>query len=209
LRRGGRNPEPRRAASRIARTPAIATAPTLRTVSGPALNQTEGLVGSAIELPGLDLAVPGHSTLGHRTKMLDAPPCRQPGTGPLHLLVDSTRLKLSGAGGWPVEKHGTSRRRYWRKPHIGIDAGSGEIVAVGVTRKEINDVARTGALPDRLADPLASFTADGRHGATAACGSSPNAPGRRPTSGRRAKAGVSKPDGRHRHASDGLTSGRP
>jgi Transposase DDE domain len=67
------------------------------------------------------------------------------------------------AGEWLAEKHGTSRRRSWRKLHIGIDAGSGEIVAIELTRKEIDDAARTGALLDQLADPLASFTADGAY----------------------------------------------
>jgi hypothetical protein len=43
------------------------------------------------------------------------------------LLVDSTGLKLGGAGEWLVEKHGTSRRRSWRKLHICVDAASGEI----------------------------------------------------------------------------------
>jgi hypothetical protein len=42
------------------------------------------------------------------------------------LLVDSTGLKLGGAGEWRVEKHGTSRRRSWRKLHLGVDAESGE-----------------------------------------------------------------------------------
>ena len=130
---------------------------------GLALRQTEGLIGSIIELLGLDLAVPDHSTLSRRAKTLEAPLRRRLGTGPLHLLVDSTGLKLGGAGEWLVEKHGMSRRRSWRKLHIGIDAGSGEIVAVEVTRKEIDDAARTGALLDQLADPLASFTADGAY----------------------------------------------
>ena len=58
--------------------------------------------------------------------------CLQPpriGTGELHLIVDSTGLKLRGAGEWLFEKHGTTKRRAWRKLHIGIDAGNGEIVA--------------------------------------------------------------------------------
>ena len=36
---------------------------------------------------------------------------------------------------WLVEKHGTSRRRSWRKLHIGIDGESGEIVAIELTKK--------------------------------------------------------------------------
>ena len=91
------------------------------------------------------------------------PTLRRPETGPLHLLVDSTGLKLGGAGEWLVEKHGTSRRRSWRKSHIGIDSGSGEIVAIELTEKDVDDAARTGALLDQVSDPIASFAADGAY----------------------------------------------
>jgi hypothetical protein len=62
-----------------------------------------------------------------------------------------------------LEKHGTPRRRPWRKLHIGVDAASGEIVAVAVTRKDVDDAAMAGALLDQIADPIASFTADGAY----------------------------------------------
>jgi hypothetical protein len=98
-----------------------------------------------------------------RSKTLVLPPLHRSETGPLHLLVDSTGLKLGGAGEWLVEKHGTSRRRSWRKLHIGIDAGSGEIVTIELTEKDVDDAARTGALLDQVSDPIASFTADGAY----------------------------------------------
>ena len=144
-------------------TLAITTALTMRAVFGLALRQTEGLIGSVIALLGLALTVPDHSTMSRRSKTLEMPPLRRSGTGPLHLLVDSTGLKLGGAGEWLVEKHGTSRRRSWRKLHIGVDAESGEILAIELTRKEIDDAARSGALLDRITDPIASFTADGAY----------------------------------------------
>jgi len=128
-----------------------------------ALRQAKGLIGSVIGLLGPDLAVPDHSTLSHRAKTLGVPPLRRPGTGRLHLLVDNTGLKLGGAGEWLVEKHGTYRRRSWRKLAIGLDADSGAIVAVDVTRKDDDDAAMAGALLDRIADPIASFTADGAY----------------------------------------------
>ena len=56
-------------------------------------------------------------------------------SGALHLIVDSTGLKLRGAGEWLVEKHGTEKRRAWRKLHIGIDADSGEILAFDSDRQ--------------------------------------------------------------------------
>jgi IS5 family transposase len=77
------------------------------------------------------------------------------------LLVDSTGLKLGGAGEWLIERHGTSRRRSWRKLHIGVDADSGEIVAIEVTRKEIDDAAMADALLGQIADPIACVIADG------------------------------------------------
>jgi DDE family transposase len=142
---------------------AIMTALTMRAVFRLPLRQTEGLIGSIIALLGLDLTVPDHSTMSRRSKTLKMPPLRRSGTGPLHLLVDSTGLKLGGAGEWLVEKHGTSRRRSWRKLHLGVDGESGEIVAIELTRKEIDDAARSGALLDQITDPIASFTADGAY----------------------------------------------
>jgi len=105
--------------------------------------------------------VPDHSTLSRRGKTLEVPLPRRTATGPLHLIVDSTGLKLGGAGEWVVENHGTSRRRSWRKLHIGVDADSGEIVAVGVTGKDIDDAAMVDALLGQIADPIASLTAHG------------------------------------------------
>src|SRR5437762_1276371 len=97
---------------------AIATALTLRAVFHLALRQTEGLIASILRLLGLDLATPDHSTLSRRAEALEvASP--QSNSEPAHLLVDSTGLKLCGAGEWLIEKHGTSRRRSWRKLHIG------------------------------------------------------------------------------------------
>jgi Transposase DDE domain len=142
-------------------TPGVTTALTMRMVFGLGLRQTEGLIGSIIGLLGLELAVPDHSTLSRRAKTLEVPLPRRATTGPLHLLVDSTGLKLGGAGEWLIEKHGTSRRRSWRKLHIGVDADSGEIVAVEVTRKDVDDAAMADALLGQIADPIASFIADG------------------------------------------------
>ena len=138
---------------------AIATALTLRTVFRLALRQTEGLIGSVIHLLGLDLAVPDHSTLSRRAERLAV--ARPPSSAePVHLLVDSTGLKLCGAGEWLVEKHGTSRRRSWRKLHIGVDADTGRIVAAALTTNDLDDGSQVAPLLDQIDDPVASFTGD-------------------------------------------------
>ena len=74
---------------------AITTALTLRTVFRLALRQTEGLIGSILQLLGLNLAVPDHTTLSRRAERLEVPRPRA-GRTPVHLLVDSTGLKLCG-----------------------------------------------------------------------------------------------------------------
>ena len=90
---------------------AITTALTLKAVFRLALRQTEGLIGSIVRLLGLDLAIPDHSTLSRRAETLQVFPRPRSATEPVHLLVDSTGLKLCGAGEWLVEKHGTRTRR--------------------------------------------------------------------------------------------------
>src|SRR3954468_7178835 len=105
---------------------AILTALTLRAVFRLPFRQTEGLIGSVIGLLGLNLAVPDHTTLCRRAATLEVPRPQPRSDGePVHLLVDSTGLKLCGAGEWLIEKHGTRTRRSWRKLHIGMDAEPG------------------------------------------------------------------------------------
>ena len=87
---------------------AITTALTLRAVFHLALRQTEGLIGSVLQLIGVDLPVPDFSTLSRRAQSLELPvQPRAPG-GMIHLMIDSSGLKLSGPGEWLVAKHGTS-----------------------------------------------------------------------------------------------------
>ena len=154
---------------------AILTALTLRAVFRLALRQTEGLIGSVLSLLGLDFAVPDHSTLSRRAATMGMPrPRASPGSGPLHLLVDSTGLKLCGAGEWLHERHSTRVRRSWRKLHLGVDAGTGRIVASLLTTKDADDGSQVGPLLDRIEEPLASFTGDGAYdqeGVTASIGS--------------------------------------
>src|SRR4051812_16746794 len=96
---------------------AILTALTLRAVFRLAYRQTEGLIGSLMRLLGLDLSVPDHTTLSRRAETLEVPRPRSSSRDaereaePVHLLVDSTGLKLCGAGEWLIEKHGTKTRR--------------------------------------------------------------------------------------------------
>src|SRR4051812_29595803 len=152
---------------------AILTALTFKAVFRLAYRQTEGLIGSVIGLLGLDLAVPDHTTLCRRAETLEAPRPKPRGdgagggaggdTGPMHLLVDSTGLKLYGAGEWLVEKHGTKRRRSWRKLHLGVDAGTGRIVAATLTERDQDDASQVGPLRAKAGARVAPFRGDGAY----------------------------------------------
>jgi Transposase DDE domain len=149
---------------------AILTALTLRAVFRLAFRQTEGLIGSIIGLLGLDLPVPDHTTLSRRAATLEVPRPRSsssPEAGgeaePVHLLVDSTGLKLCGPGEWLLEKHGTKTRRSWRKLHLGRDADTGQIVAATLSTHDVDDGSQVGPLLDQVDGPIASFTGDGAY----------------------------------------------
>src|SRR5918993_289607 len=145
---------------------AILTALTLRAVFRLALRQTEGLIGSIMHLLGLDLPVPDHTTLSRRAATLEVPRPRSSSPDadrraePVHLLVDSTGLKLCGPGEWLVEKHGTKARRSWRTLHLGRDADTGQIVAATLTTHDVDDGSQVGPLLDQVDSPIASFTGD-------------------------------------------------
>ena len=54
-------------------------------------------------------------------------------------VIDATGLRIYGAGEWRVWKHRVSRRRTWRKLHLGIDERTKEIVAVELTGSRVHD----------------------------------------------------------------------
>lgn len=88
----------------------------------------------------------------------------------LHLLIDSTGVKMLGEGEWKTKKHGADYRRQWRKVHLGIDAQTLEIRAIEITDNAIGDAPM---LPELLAqipvgEPVHSVSADGAYD-TKAC----------------------------------------
>lgn len=127
---------------------AIKVCLTLKMVFGLPLRQVTGLVASLLKLAKLDWPVPDYTTLCRRQKTLAVSLDGRASTGGLHLLVDSTGIKMVGEGEWKRRKHGASYRRQWRKVHLGIDAETLEIRAIEVTTNAIGDAA---TLPDLLA----------------------------------------------------------
>lgn len=128
------------------------------------LRQSTGFLQSIFSLMDLsDLVVPNYSTLSRRASGLSvnlSPSCSN---GKIHIAVDSTGLKVYGEGEWKVRKHGVSKRRTWRKLHLGIDVDTQEIVSCVLTDNAVDDAEMTSELLDKLEAPLGNFYGDGAY----------------------------------------------
>jgi hypothetical protein len=142
---------------------AIETGLALRLVFHQPLRQTEGLLRSIADVLGVDIAIPDHTTLSRRGGGLTILLKRLDHAEPLHLLVDSTGLKIYGEGEWLDRKHGIRSHRRWRKLHLGIDAVTHEIVASELTPDDVGDASEIPALLDQIDARIASMTADGTY----------------------------------------------
>jgi hypothetical protein len=118
---------------------------------------------SIVGLLGLDLPIPDHTTFSRRGGGLRVLPQRVARNEPLHLLVDSTGVKIYGEGEWLDQKHGARSRRRWRKLHLAVDADTQEVVAVELTPDDVGDVSAFPDLLDQIDSPVASVTADGAY----------------------------------------------
>ena len=134
----------------------------LRAVFGLTYRQTEGFGRSVLELLGADVRVPDYTTLCIRSAQLtvDLPITA---SGPLHIVVDSTGLKVYGEGEWKVRQHGPSKRRTWRKLHLSVDEATGEIQAVVLTEAGVDDAEAGQQLVEETPGPIDQVSGDGAY----------------------------------------------
>jgi hypothetical protein len=142
---------------------AILTMATVQEVYRLQLRQTQGLVASVVELLGLDLPIPHYSTLSRRRAQLEVALPRTRRAEPLHLVVDSSGIKVFGEGEWKVRQHGYTRRRTWRKLHFGVDEASGEIVAAVVTTNNYSDGQILPDLLEQVEEAMTQVSGDGAY----------------------------------------------
>jgi len=138
---------------------AIRCALSLRAVFRLTLRQAQGFLASLANqlLPGLP--VPHYSTLCRRAAGLDIPISLR-SKGAVHLVIDSTGLKVFGEGEWKVRQHGASRRRLWRKLHLGVDQATGEVLAHELTLSNVHDSPVLPKLLAQIDGALVQVTAD-------------------------------------------------
>mgnify|MGYP000013968051 CR=1 FL=1 len=129
------------------------------------LRQTTGFVGSLLTLMGKgNYAIPDYSTLCRRQDSLPVNLTKRWEKGEnIHIAIDSTGLKVYGEGEWKVRAHGVSKRRTWRKLHIGIDVKTQEIISVSLTGNDEDDAAVAQKMIEGKTQQISSFRGDGAY----------------------------------------------
>jgi hypothetical protein len=124
--------------------------------------ETEGFMRSLLARLKIALPVPDHTTLSKRGQDLKVNVPKKTNTG-LNIVMDSTGLKIYGEGEWKVRQHGVSKRRTWRKLHVGADPEDGELQAVLLTENNISDDEAVEALLEQIEQDIEKFAADGAY----------------------------------------------
>jgi hypothetical protein len=142
---------------------AISCVLTLRAVYHLALRATEGLARSVFTLLEVALPVPSYSTLSRRAADLSVALGARLRSTPLQLVIDSRGFKVYGEGEWKVRQHGWSKRRTWRKLHLGVDEATGELVAAMASEASVSDDAVLPELIGQVQGEIRQVSADGAY----------------------------------------------
>jgi len=130
----------RRGKPKVFSNSAMETLVVLQQVFRMPLRQSVGFTASIFKTMSVSLPVPDYTTLCKRTRSLDVKiRVRSVHTEPLHIVVDGTGVKVYGEGEWKIRQHGWSKRRRWKKLHIGVDEKPGDILMGEVTGNEKTD----------------------------------------------------------------------
>lgn len=144
---------------------AIETILTVGVVYHLPLRALEGFLGSIASLfERTAMRIPDYSTCSRRSKnlVIEIRKKKLKEDEDVHVVVDSTGVKVFGEGEWKVRQHGYSKRRTWKKIHIGINE-KGEIVATEVTGNDTHDADVATSLLNQVKERIASFGGDGAY----------------------------------------------
>jgi hypothetical protein len=142
---------------------AITCGLTLKAVFKLTFRAVEGFIKSLMDRLDIKADVPDYSLLCKRQKTLQinfSKKSLKRGEG-IHILVDSTGLKIFGEGEWKVRQHGYVKRRVWRKLHLAINANNQEIEAFELTELGIQDGEAFPQLLNKIDKKIDEVTGDG------------------------------------------------
>ena len=85
--------------------------------------------------------------------------------GEMHIVVDSTGLKVFGEGEWKVRKHGKEKRRTWLTLHLALDESTNNIEATMLTADNVHDAETLPNMLDQITGDIKQVTGDGAYDA--------------------------------------------
>jgi hypothetical protein len=128
-----------------------------------AYRSLEGFARSLMQLMDLPLPIPDHTQMSRRAQSLQVAIPRRTSGEPIHVVVDSTGMKIFGEGEWKVRQHGVGKRRTWRKIHFAVDADLKDVIAVEVTTVEWADCEVFGGLLEQIEGQIGQIDGDGAY----------------------------------------------
>lgn len=136
---------------------------TIKSIFSLAGRQAQGFVESVFELMQINLPVPDHSTVSRRLGSLKIKLPVKKKESARHLVIDSTGVKVYGEGEWKTRQHGISKRRTWRKLHLGIDETTGEIISAVATTNDYHDSQVLEDILEGIEDEISQVSTDGAY----------------------------------------------
>lgn len=130
---------------------------------GLTLRSTQGFAESIMELMGIEIPVPNYTTLCRRLPNLSVEIQGKASQGALHVVIDSTGLKVFGEGEWKVRQHGYSKRRHWMKLHLAVDSSNNQIISAALSTNSFKDNQLFGELIDEITEDIDQVSADGAY----------------------------------------------
>jgi Transposase DDE domain len=128
------------------------------------LREAQGFAESLMEMRGIALPIPNYTTLSRRLRTLPAKlEAQLSSKEALHVVVDSTGLKVYGEGEWKVRQHGYSKRRTWLKLHLAVDSGSNQILSAALSTNDFKDNQLLSDLVDKIPGKIDQVSADGAY----------------------------------------------
>ena len=134
----------------------------VKQIYGLTLRSCQGFIESQFKIMKLSSHVPNYSCVCRRQQTVVLPALPQKKES-IHLVVDSTGLKIFGEGEWKVRQHGISKRRTWRKLHLAVDESTHEILMSVVTTNDFKDSQVFEDLIEPLEENIERVSADGAY----------------------------------------------
>jgi len=122
---------------------------------------TEGFLESIMQLMKINIDVPDYTCICRRAAKLEIPElanivdCEN-----INIVVDSTGLKIFGAGIWHEEKHGLKKCRGWHNLHLTVDSGSHAIIAQELTNSDVTDDSQLAPMLRDVKQNITHFAGD-------------------------------------------------